>query len=194
MQLETGLRSRQKEKTLPGEKLKKKQDDTIEIEFFLHYKKEIFFTTKFFIIFFALQFIILTIPLAPLENFIAKTEADAMQLNSFENKIFFDSQSFEITANCTGLLSGAILAAVIFAVKKPGLKKKIAIAIVGGIILFLLNFPRIFFVLAVGKQFGEQTAELLHEITWFTTALLVLIVWFFGMKKIARIKNFAELI
>src|SRR3989338_5388197 len=140
-------------------------------------KKELFFSIKFFIIFLVLQFFILSAPLAQLENFIASAEAGALGLQSSGNIVFFEDQSFQVGANCTGLLSGAIL-----------------IAAAGALVLFLLNFPRVFFVLWAAKNFGAGLAETLHEITWMTTAVLVLIVWFFAIRKIAKTKNFAELI
>jgi exosortase/archaeosortase family protein len=130
----------------------------------------------------------------PLQNFIAGTEANALGMATEGNKIFFDSQSFEITNNCTGLVSGAILAAIIFSLKKPDLKKKFLIAITGGIALFLLNLPRIWLVLAIAKNHGTGLAGTLHEITWLTTALLVILIWYFATKKIVGIKNFGELI
>ncbi|HLD59131.1 MAG TPA: exosortase/archaeosortase family protein [archaeon] len=157
-------------------------------------KKELFFSIKFFIIFLVLQFFILSAPLAQLENFIASAEAGALGLQSSGNIVFFEDQSFQVGANCTGLLSGAILFAVVFAMKKPDFRKKLLIAAAGALVLFLLNFPRVFFVLWAAKNFGAGLAETLHEITWMTTAVLVLIVWFFAIRKIAKTKNFAELI
>lgn len=157
-------------------------------------RKELVFLTKFFIIFFALQFIILALPLMPLKNFIAGTAAGFLGMQSNGSTIAWDSHSFEITNNCTGLVSGAILAAVIFSLKKPDLKKKLAMAIAGALMLFLLNFPRIWLVLWSAQNYGAGFAESLHEITWITTALIVLIIWFVATKKIAGIKNFAELI
>ncbi|MDD5163480.1 MAG: exosortase/archaeosortase family protein [Candidatus ainarchaeum sp.] len=160
----------------------------------LKFKKEFFFLIKFFVIFAVLQFLILVLPLAPLQEFIAGGEAGALGMESHGNTIFWDSQRFEIKNNCTGLVSGAILAAVIFSLKKPSFKKKFLIAITGGIGLFLLNLPRIWIVLAIAKSFGAGLAETLHEITWITTALLVLLIWYIATKKIAGIKNFSELI
>ncbi|MDD5147886.1 MAG: archaeosortase/exosortase family protein [Candidatus ainarchaeum sp.] len=157
-------------------------------------KRELFFIIKFFIIFFALQFLILALPLAPVRDFIAGTEGNALGMAVDGNRIFFGERGFEVTNSCTGLVSGAILAAVIFPLKKPGLKKKLAMAISGALVLFLLNFPRIWLVLAIARNYGAGLAELLHEITWITTALLVLLVWYFAAKKIAKIKNFAELL
>ncbi|MBN1940701.1 MAG: exosortase/archaeosortase family protein [Candidatus Diapherotrites archaeon] len=155
---------------------------------------EIIFIIKFFAVFLILQFLILTLPIEPLKNFIASTEAGALGMQSAGSTIFFDSHKFEVTENCTGLLSGAILAAVIFSLRKPDLRKKFSFALIGALGLFLLNFPRIYAVLWAAKAFNPESAELLHEITWITTALFVIIIWYFGTKKILGIKNFGELI
>ena len=157
-------------------------------------KKEIVFIAKFFIIFLALQFLILTLPIMPLKVFIAETAAGSLGMQAVGDSILLDSHAFVITENCTGLLSGAILAALIFSVKKPGIRKKVFMAVAGAVGLFLLNFPRIFFVLWAARNFGVENAELFHEITWFSTAVFVFAIWFFEAKKIAQIKNFAEMI
>ena len=157
-------------------------------------KKEILFIAKFFIVFLVLQALIIVLPLAPVKIFIAETAGFATGFPAIENKIIVSEQAFEITENCTGLVSGAILAALVFSLRRPELKKKFLIAITGALILFLLNFPRILFVLYASQAFGIEYAELFHEITWYSTALLVFLAWFFGMKKIGKIKNFGEMI
>ena len=181
------MHSRQKGKKFPGEKLEKQKNK-------LKFKKEVFFLIKFFMIFFALQFLILALPLEPLKALIAGAAAGAAGLQSAGSTIAVGSENFEITNSCTGLVSWAILIAVIFPLKKPEIRKKVAMALAGGLALFLLNFPRILLVLWAAQNYGSETAEILHEATWITTAVLVLIIWFIGTKKIAKIKSFAEMI
>jgi hypothetical protein len=39
-----------------------------------------------------------------------------------------------------------------------------------------------------------ELADTAHTISWFTTAALVLVAWYFGTKKIAKVTNFKELL
>ena len=91
-------------------------------------KKAAVFLIKFFAIYAVLQTAILAAPLAALEAWIAAVEAGALQLPAQGNRILFNSHQFEIVANCTGLMSSAVLAAIVFSLKKPGVGKKIALS------------------------------------------------------------------
>lgn len=157
-------------------------------------KNQLFFLIKFFAIFFTLQFLILSIPLMPLESFIAKIEAKALNLDFFENKIFVKGGIFSIDSNCTGLLSGAILAAIVFALRKPDFKAKISLFFACFALLFLANFLRIYIVIWFGIEYGINAAELAHLISWFTTSALIILLWYFFTKKIVKVKQFHELV
>jgi exosortase/archaeosortase family protein len=157
-------------------------------------RKELIFLVKFFAIYFVLQAVILLAPLGWMQNFIALLEAGLLGLKSSANAIQAGGGTFIIAANCTGLVSASILAAVVFSLKKPEFKKKLLVFVTGSFALMLLNLVRLYLVLLVASSFGVGLADTAHTISWFTTAALVLVAWYFGTKKIAKVTNFKELL
>lgn len=151
------------------------------------------FLARFFVIFLGLQVLILVADLSALENTIAKWEAAWINGTAVHNQIVLPTGRFEITPNCTGLVSAAILAGVVFGLPKPKLNQKMGLWIAGTIVLFVLNLIRIFVVLLIGKTYGVTAAQLAHEISWFATAVFILMVWLWFSKKIAGVKHVSEL-
>ncbi len=156
-------------------------------------RKELLFLMKFFLIYFLLQAAIQLSPLQPLQEFIAGIEAAMLGLENVGNTINTINGLFVINASCTGLVSASVLAAVIFALKKPDLKMKAALFIAGAIALFLLNLARVYLVLLVAVNIGAEAAEIAHTVSWFSTAAFILVLWYIGVKRVAGIKNFGEL-
>ena len=157
-------------------------------------KKALFFLVKFFVIYGVLQAAILAAPIGQLKAWIAGIEAGLLGLPTQGNLLFFNGHVFEIAANCTGLMSAAVLAAIIFSLKKPDLKKKIALFAVGSIALFALNIARIYTVLLAAISFSPESAETLHIVTWFVMAGAILALWYWLTKRIAGTKAFSEML
>ncbi len=162
-------------------------------------KKAILFLIKFFVIYAVLQFLILALPLEFVENGIAGIEAAAIGARAEGNIIELEGNeavghSFQIVPNCTGLVGISVLAAIIFALRKPELKKKLALLCIGALILFPLNLLRVYFVLWVSIEFNPGIGETLHMTTWFIAAGAILVIWYYLTKRIAKVKNFAELL
>ena len=151
-----------------------------------------YFFVKFFAIFFALNYIIGLLDLSFITNFLASFSSAVLGLKVTGSTVFLSSSQFTVTNFCTGFTSGAILAAVIFSLRKPALGKKSLLLIFGLILLFLVNIPRIILVLFAAK-YGFD-AELVHEFTWFLMSAAVLAIWYYGTKRLAGIKDFSELI
>ncbi|MEW6295481.1 MAG: exosortase/archaeosortase family protein [Candidatus Diapherotrites archaeon] len=135
-----------------------------------------------------------TVDLKFLEDWLAGTEAGFTGLQSKGNIIFLKEEKIEINPSCTGLISASILAAVIFSLRKPEIKKKILIFLGGTIILFLLNIARVYFVLLIGISYGAQTAEFAHQLTWLSTAAFIVILWYYFTLRITKSKEFHELL
>jgi exosortase/archaeosortase family protein len=145
------------------------------------------------LIYFLLQAAIQLAPLGPLQELIAKTEATALGLKSSGSSIVTPRGVFVINPSCTGLVSASVLAAIVFALRRPRLKTKGLLFAIGAVALFFLNLARVFLVLLLGVSAGAAAADLAHTISWFATAGLILLLWFIGTKKIAGIKSFGEL-
>ena len=153
-----------------------------------------FFLAGFFLIFAALQFFILILDFSALNNALASLQGNWLDLPVTANRLAVSGGVFSIDNSCTGLVSAAILAAVVFSVKKPGLKTKFKLWLVSAAILFVLNLLRLYLVLWTGKHFGVATAETVHTVSWISTAVFILIVWFFLTKKIAGVRHPSELV
>ncbi|MFH1545537.1 MAG: exosortase/archaeosortase family protein [archaeon] len=145
-------------------------------------------------IFALLHLIVWSVDLSFLENSIASFEAGLTGLESNGNIIAINAQKIEINPSCTGLISISILAAVIFSLRKPELKKKIIIFAAGGISLLLLNLLRVYFVIVVGKTYGIAAGEIAHELSWLSTAIFIIVLWYYLTKRITGTKSFNELV
>jgi exosortase/archaeosortase family protein len=154
--------------------------------------KILFFVIKFFLIFFILEAIINALDLSPLNNFLTQTACGFFKLSCVENIVVLKEQIFLITNSCTGLVSASILAAVIFSLKKPSIGKKFILLLAGTIVLLLANIPRI--LLVIYSALNGFDAELMHTITWFVMSAIILLIWYYGTKKITKIKEFGELL
>ncbi len=152
------------------------------------------FLAKFFAVYFALQFLILVVDLSFLENGLAALEGNWVQATVEGNRIVLKEGLFEINAQCTGLVSGIILAAVVFSLKKPGWRKKFKLWVLGAMALFLLNIARVYLVLVVAKQYGLYWAEVTHQVSWFSTAVFILGIWLLLSKRVAKVKSVSELV
>jgi exosortase/archaeosortase family protein len=148
------------------------------------------FLAKFFALFLILQAIVLVVDLNWLQNAIAagiSSQSGTEYAGKFVN---VKEGVFEITPSCTGLVSAAILAAVVFSLKKPGLKNKTALFLAGTAILFVLNYFRVLLVVVAGRDFGIGVAEILHVVSWFVMSAGIIIVWYWFTKKITKTESF----
>jgi exosortase/archaeosortase family protein len=150
--------------------------------------KKIIFLIKFFTIYTILQTIILTANITPLQNTIATIAGNSTNLATENNTIHFKTNKFNVTPNCTGLLSASILTAIIFSLKKPPLKQKIIIATTGTLILLTANMIRVIIVVLAGIHYN--TAHTTHTITWFLMTAIIIGTWYHFTKKITKTKNF----
>jgi len=169
----------------------KKKPVFVQKQDFFSEKKLLFFVAKFFVIFAVLNILIELADLSFLTNFIASVSASFLNAQYLHN-IVFVKNFFIITNSCTGFVSASILASIIFALKKPKLKKKIILFLLGTAVLLIVNIPRIIFVLYMSKI--GFNAELIHEMTWFLMSAVVLAIWYYGTKRIEGIKEFNELL
>ncbi len=150
------------------------------------------FLGKFFVIFAILTIIIELLDLSVFTSWLASICATPFGLEAQGNAIMINGQQFAVTNACTGLMSASILAAVIFALKKPEIEKKIVIFLAGLVVLLVANIPRIMLVLwtaTVGLDAG-----LVHTLTWFLMSALILLLWYYGTKLYAKIDDFSELL
>jgi len=157
-----------------------------------HNKKLIVFALKFFIIYFVLSTLVGLIDLSFLTNRISAISAQYLGLSYSNSSIFVNQGEFIVGNSCTGLVSASILIAIIFALKKPIDKKKILLALLGAIILLIVNIPRVMLVLFAAKEGFD--ADLVHMSTWFLMSIIILLVWYFGLKRMTKVKDLSELV
>jgi exosortase/archaeosortase family protein len=168
----------------------KKANSPPKNKFFV--KNALFFLAKFAIIFTILNIFIEIADLSSLTNFIAAFSANALGLYSFLNVVLVGSEVFVVSNSCTGLVSASILASIIFSLKKPRVGKKILFLLAGVLILALINIPRVILVLYSAKL--GFNAELVHEITWYLMSGAIILIWYYGSKKLLDKKEFGQLI
>jgi exosortase/archaeosortase family protein len=91
-------------------------------------------------------------------------------------------------------VSSAILAAIIFSLRRPKLKKKAVMFLLGMAALLLLNLARVYIVLLAGMKYGIYAADILHILSWFAMAAFIIAIWMVATKKMARVKSYSELL
>ncbi|VVC00408.1 Transmembrane exosortase (Exosortase_EpsH) [uncultured archaeon] len=153
---------------------------------------EVVFIAKFFSIFLILEAAINYFGFLALQEFLAKSTAAALGLASSGSIVFIGGGSFEISPSCTGLVSSSVLAAVVFSLRKPDFGKKILIFLFGAVLLLILNYFRVLAVLWAGKEFGIEAGGIVHVVSWFTTTIFVLALWYFFTKKITGAEEFSD--
>lgn len=157
-------------------------------------KKALVFLVKFFVVYAVLQLLIVSLPLGFLENGIALLEANALGLQAQGNAIFFGSYEFQIVPNCTGLVGISVLASIIFALRRPELKKKVLLLAFGAAVLFPLNLLRLYLVLLAAISFGPEMAGGLHIASWFAVSAAIILLWYWLTKRLAGARDFASLL
>ncbi len=157
-------------------------------------KKALFFFAKFFAIFWIGEIVLPAMPLASIEKWIAGMQAELLGLQAAGNTLLIGNYEFVINSYCTGAVSSIILLALIFSLKQPGIKTKLAMWGAGTIVLFIANIARIYAVLWSGLAIGPEIAETVHIASWFGVSAIVIWVWYVLTKKIAKISNFRELV
>lgn len=155
--------------------------------------KALRFCVKFFIIFAVLYALLLSLDFSFIQEPIASFEASLLGLSYSGSTVFVQGSAFHITSSCIGIFSAIVLAAIIFACRKPSLKLKILSLLAGAIALFLLNLARLYFVLAIGKAYGFEAADFSHTISWFLTSAFIIIAWYLLTERTVG-KSFRELI
>ncbi|MEK6958651.1 MAG: archaeosortase/exosortase family protein [archaeon] len=155
-------------------------------------EKLLWFLAKFFGIYFALTILIELADLSFLTQAIAKIAGDALGMAVSGSIVQINGHTYTISNSCTGLASASILAAVIFSLKKPELVKKVMLFIAGTLILLLANIPRVMLVLVAAKAGFD--ANMVHTLTWFLMSAIILLIWYYGTKKMGKVKDFSELL
>ncbi len=176
---------------LERKSLQKEKQFALRIEMkvsLMDFKNSLVFVLKFFLIFSVLQTLIYVIELNFLLNGLAEFVGFLLNLIVVENSVYFNGTLFTITPNCTGLVSVSVFAGIVFALKKPGLKKKFLIFLTGSVLLFLINIVRIYLVVLSGVLFN--LSELTHVVSWFAMTFFIIFTWFYLTKKIFKIKKF----
>ena len=154
-------------------------------------QKLVLFLLKFFIIFFVISTMIEFLDLTFLREFITYISASYVGVAFSGSVVSIGLTKFIVVNSCTGLVSGAILIALIFAGRKPIPQKKLILTVFGLCLLLIVNIPRVMLILISAKM--GLDAELVHIITWFFMSALVILVWYYGNKALG-INNFNELI
>ena len=154
-------------------------------------KEEAGFIIKFSAIFALSEFILVYGDFTALQNIITAGVSNYFALEYAQNLIFVPGGTFAIVSSCTGLVSIAVLAAIVFSLKKPELWQKAAIFIVGASLLFALNYVRLFLVIWAGKEYGLLAGEIVHIISWFTTAAFVIGLWYYLTRRLTGAKSFS---
>jgi exosortase/archaeosortase family protein len=144
------------------------------------------FLIRFLIAFAALFIVATPLPLTPLLEWIAHTEADwlifsGMLAYSDGAVVHAGGIAFEIVNECSSLVMIALLASLLIAGGAKSDWKALAIGIP---VLFAFNLLRLFATMWVGATYGEAALDTIHYLLWLVDSAFVLGLWIaFGRKK-----------
>lgn len=157
--------------------------------------KEKIFLFKFFLVYFVGYLVLeFFLPTFFIQNWLAQFVGNFFGLVISENIIFTSMGLFVITKDCTGLLSFLLLVSIVFSTKKLNYIHRFVQLFVGFFLLFGINIIRIIFIVQLGLFFGMDVANIVHSLTWFLMAAIILFYWLFTTKKLTNVKNYSELI
>lgn len=111
-----------------------------------------------------------------------------------------DGFAFLISEDCTGWKSMLFLAALIFAVPRVLIKKRLLGLLVGVPVIYIGNLLRILVMVFIWKAYGYEFANIIHDYFWQLGLIsLVLIMWiswliWVGKAKVTFLKRFRKLI
>lgn len=158
-----------------------------------NHRQVLIFLGKFFLIYAVLYTLLLTFHAEPLQYFIAGVESQWTGLQQDGLSILVSERdSFFISEQCTGLVSAITLTALIWAGRKPGWKKKLALNIAGLVFLLIVNLIRIYFVIHIGQTIGMPEAEVVHQISWYLMTAIIVALWYGGLMKWGGIQSIQE--
>lgn len=140
---------------------------------------EIAYLTKFLVIFGGLFLLIEILPLTPLLIAIASFEtllmnALGVQAYSVGQLVYTANAVFLIAPECSGLVMGAMLTALVFSTKVSNKGRALALFIP---VLFLFNLIRLAATIDAGAIWGVQTMETVHAALWVVDTALVFLIW-----------------
>jgi exosortase/archaeosortase family protein len=101
-----------------------------------------------------------------------------------------DEIIFFVSEDCTGWKSMLFLVALMFAVPKVAMRKRLAGAAIGVPLVYLGNLSRILLVISAWKAYGLETALAIHDYFWQAGLIsLVLAIWILWLVWAGNIKT-----
>jgi exosortase/archaeosortase family protein len=140
---------------------------------------ELLYLLKFLVIFAMLYALIKVLPLSPLLTLIASFEAQTLAqfgvaAVALGQTVYTANASFLVAPECSGLVMGAMLAALVFSTNVPHRLRVLAIFVPA---LFLFNLVRLAVTVYSGAIYGQQVLEIVHSGLWFVDAAVVFLIW-----------------
>ena len=157
-------------------------------------RKSLAFMVKFFVLYSVLQGLLVAAPLNRLQNALAGFVGNVLNVPHAGPFLFLQGSVFEITNSCTGLVSGVILASVVFAFRRPAWKAKAKLFLAGFFVLFPLNVVRVLGIVWVAREINPAWAGGLHVATWFLVSAFILVLWYYLSTRFAGVKGLDELL
>jgi len=145
------------------------------------------FLLKFLGVFFVLYLIVNLFSIEFLQDSIALYLANFLHAAYSSHYVFINDHVFEIAPDCTGVISTIMLASILIALKKPTVKQKLLLLLLGILLIFPLNFLRLVFVLGVAK-IAFELSNIAHAVSWFLMGFFVVSLWFFIIERVYKIK------
>lgn len=144
------------------------------------------FLIRFFSVFILVELLLILFPPLEYQQWIATQIGNLLHVPVNGTFVGIAGSLFEISAFCSGFTTFSLFAGLVLGFNIPDWPTKIRLLIEGGLLIFILNFLRIYFVVWTGIHSSILAAETLHILSWFMLSGIITYTWFVWMKNETR--------
>jgi exosortase/archaeosortase family protein len=150
------------------------------------------FLFRFFLLFIGVEFLLYVLPPIPYQEWLASSVAGWYSIPVHEIWVGVAHGNFEITPSCTGFTSAALFLGLLFGF--PSLpKRKEKWALLGVLLILILNYVRLLAVIWAGENVSLPAAETIHILSWFILSGIAFGMWFRILQHETREKNWRKI-
>lgn len=150
------------------------------------------FLFRFFLVFIGVEFLLYVLPPISYQEWLATSIAGWYSIPVHEIWVGVAHGNFEITPSCTGFTSAALFLGLLLGF--PSLpKRKKRWAMLGVVLILLLNYVRLLAVIWAGENISLFAAETIHVLSWFILSGIALGLWFRILQYETKEKNWRKI-
>jgi len=137
------------------------------------------FLFRFFAIFLVVEVFLSVFPPLYFQEWLARVIGNILDIPVQGIFVSVNAIRFEISPFCTGLSTIGLWLGLVYGFPFPPGKEKIRYALVGGVMIILLNVIRLLGIVYAGMVSSAANVDALHTLTWFIMSALACGMWYY---------------